>query len=156
MSDLFLPRKVLTAHLQQLVAQGELRYVGQAHEFADCLEGKIALQHAAVYVIYDKYRNISHQAKNVKLTQQYSVVLAWQNNQPARSGKGHGMDEAGELLSRLISHVQGLVVKDGDASSNPAFGKKFTLTQGDDTVYPPHGWALYSLAFEIDIINLGQ
>ena len=96
MSDLFLPRKVLTEHLQKLVAQGELRYVGQAHEFADCLEGKIALQHAAVYVIYDKYRNVSHQARNVKMTQQYSVVLAWQNNQPLRSSNGHGMDAAGQ------------------------------------------------------------
>ena len=65
MADIFAPREVLTRHLQQLVEQGILRHVGQAREFGDVLDGRQQAVHLAAYVVFDKYSNVSTQARNL-------------------------------------------------------------------------------------------
>ena len=66
-TDLFAPRKALTAHLEQLVEQGlnaGIRGVGQAQDLSDVLDGRESAQHGFVYVTYDKSKNITAQGKN--------------------------------------------------------------------------------------------
>ena len=138
MADLFAPRKALTAHLQKLVERGVLRYVGQHRELEQVLDNQPA-QHLGAYVAFDKYSDVSVQGRNHKMTQHYTVILAVQNNRPARSGAGAGMDEAGE----------------GALNTTPGYGKRFTLTAADSAFYR-HGWAFYPLSFAIDVIHLNQ
>nr|DAX69467.1 MAG TPA: hypothetical protein [Caudoviricetes sp.] len=152
MADLFAPRKILTAHLQTLVERGVLRYVGQHHELEQVFDGQPA-QHLGAYVAFDKYSDVSVQARNQKMTQHYTVILAVQNNRPARSGAGSGMDEAGEVLATIMSHVEGLRVDSGTPDTTPGYGKRFTLAAADSAFYRP-GWAFYPVSFAIDIINL--
>lgn len=145
--DLFAPRKALTRHLQQLVEIGVLREVAQAELFAEVMSGATPI-HQGAYIAYDGYSNVSTQGHNSqKLTQKYSVILAWRNQRPARSNHSHGMDEAGITIAKIINHVEGLAI-------NERFGKRFTLTQGDEAFYRPSGWAFYPIAFSIDIINI--
>lgn len=104
--------------------------------------------HKGVYLSYDKYSNVSVQGhRSQKMTQQYTLLLAYRNNRPARSGHGHGMDDSGELLSLIQLHVEGLSVE-GDHTS-----KRFTLTESPQTFYRPGGWAYYPITFTIDVIN---
>ena len=154
MADLFAPRKALTAHLQKLVERGVLRYVGQHHELEQVLDNQPA-QHLGAYVAFDKYSDVSVQGRNQKMTQHYTVILAVQNNRPARSGAGAGMDEAGEVLAAIMSHVEGLRVDEGALNTTPGYGKRFTLTAADSAFYRS-GWAFYPLSFAIDVIHLNQ
>ena len=153
MADIFAPRAVLTRHLQQLVEQGILRHVGQAREFGDVLEGRLQAVHLAAYVVFDKYSNVSTQARNQKMTQQYSVIIAIQDARPVRSGHGYGGNNDGEIVSAVMSHVEGLAITDGDTTTTPGYGKRFTLVNADQAFYPPGGWAFYPLSFAIDVIN---
>ena len=95
------------------------------------------------------------QGRNHKMTQHYTVILAVQNNRPARSGAGAGMDEAGEVLAAIMSHVEGLRVDEGALNTTPGYGKRFTLTAADSAFYRT-GWAFYPLSFAIDVIHLNQ
>ncbi len=150
--DLFLPRKALTAHLQKLVDDGVIRGVGQAENFADIMDGATQANHRFVYVAYDKSSNLSAQGSNsIKSTETYTVILAWQNNRPARSNHSHGMDEAGEVKAAIEFHVHGWTL-DGQYRSHST-GKPFLITDSPEAMYRAGGWAFYPMSFAIDIIR---
>lgn len=151
--DLFAPRKALTAHLQKLVDSGVIRGVGQAHEFADIMAELTVANDGFVYVTYDNYSNVASQSSNSqKMTQAYTLYLAVRNNRPARSHHGHGMDDAGETLSAIMLHVQGLSAA-GDKPS-PGMSKRFNLAAPSEaTRYRSGGWAFYPITFAIDVVN---
>lgn len=150
--DIFAPRKALTAHLESLVKDKTIRAVGQSDEFAEIMSGGNHATHGAVYVAYDGYNNVSSQGhRSQKLTQKYTIILAWRNARSSRSNQGHGMDDAGEVIASLMLHVEGLSAS-GD-KPNPGMNKKFTLTDSPDAFYRSGGWAFYPISFTIDIIN---
>lgn len=149
--DIFAPRKTLTDHLQALVDDGTLRRIGQHDELGEVLGAGTEPLHRAVYVSYDGYSNVSTQShRSQKLTQKYTLLLAWRNARPSRSGQGNGMDEAGEVLSKLMLHIEGLAV----GGDKPGHSRRFTLTESENAFYRPGGWAFYPLTFQIDIINI--
>lgn len=150
--DLFAPRKALTAHLESLVKAGVIRGVGQADDFADVMDGGQPANHAHVYVVYDKSSNVTAQGKySIKSTETYTVILAWQNARPTRSGHGHGMDGAGEVKSAIEFHVHGWT-PDGEYRSRTT-GKPFFITNSPEAFYRTGGWAFYPMSFDIDIIR---
>lgn len=150
--DLYAPRKWLTQHLEKLVEAGVIRGVGQAEDFADIMDGGATANHGFVYVTYDKGRGYSTQGKNsIKNTQVYTLILAWRNNRPARSGHGHGMDEAGEVQDAVEFHVHGASM-DGELHSRST-GKPFFITDPPETFYRAGGWEFQPMSFEIDIIR---
>ena len=156
-TDLFAPRKALTAHLEQLVEQGlnaGIRGVGQAQDLSNVLDGREPAQHGFVYVTYDKSKNISTQGKNsIKSTETYTVTLAWRNNRADRSGHGHGMDDSGMAKSLVEFHVYGWTI-DGEYASQTT-GKPFTLSESTpEAFYRPGGWAYYPMSFDIPLTRI--
>lgn len=151
-TDLFSPRKALTAHLEKLVAKGTIRGVAQAEDLADVLDGKQAALHGFVYVTYDKSKNITSQGKHsIKSTEVYTLILAWQNNRPDRSNHGHGMDDAGMVKSEIEFHVHGYTLS-GDYASKTT-GKPFSISDSPEAFYRSQGWAYYPISFEIPLIR---
>lgn len=150
-TDLFMPRKALTAHLEKLIDGTMIRGVGQAQDLSNVLDGREPAQHGFVYVTYDKSKNISTQGKNsIKSTETYTVTLAWRNNRADRSGHGHGMDDSGLAKSIVEFHVHGWTI-DGEYSSQTT-GKPFTLSESTpEAFYRPDGWAYYPMSFDISL-----
>lgn len=148
-TDLFSPRKALTAHLEVLVKRGVIRGVAQAQDLADVLDGIQPANHSFVYVTYDKSKNIQTQGRHsIKSTEVYTVILAWQNNRPVRSGHGQGMDNAGEVKAAIEFHVHGYTPDGGYASKTT--GKPFSLSDTTpEAFYRPQGWAYYPMSFDI-------
>lgn len=146
MANLLAPYHVLINHLQQLVDDKTLRAVHQYYDFAEVMSGGQAVNRA-VYVAYDGYSNVVVNAhKNQKMTQKYSVILAVQNNRDPRSNHGHGLDNAGDIIGKIMRHVEGLSLPDNRV-------RRFTLEQPEEAFYRPGGWAFYPIAFSIDVIN---
>ena len=150
-TDLFAPRKALTAHLEQLIDGVMIRGVGQAQDLSDVLDGREPAQHGFVYVTFDKSKNISTQGKNsIKSVETYTLTLAWRNSRADRSGHGHGMDDAGIAKDLIEFHVHGWMI-DGDYAS-PTTGKPFTLAPNPpEAFYRPGGWAYYPMSFDIPV-----
>lgn len=147
--DLFSPRKALTAHLEKLVKRGVIRGVAQAESLAEVIDGNEPATHAFVYVAYDKSKDIKVQGKNViKSTEVYTVILAFQNNNPLRTNRGHGMDDAGLIKADIEFHVLGHTLS-GELKSDST-GKPFTLNPNPpEAFYRSQGWAYYPMSFDI-------
>lgn len=147
-TDLFSPRKALTAHLEALVQQGVILGVGQAQDMADLLNGRQQKQHAFAYVSYDKSKNIKSKVNSITSTEVYTVILAWQNNRPDYSNQGQGMDDAGTVKAEIEFHVNGYTLSGERASKTT--GKPFVISETPpEAFYRPQGWAFYPMAFEI-------
>lgn len=153
-TDLFAPRKALTAHLERLIDGEMIRGVAQAQDLSDVLDGREPAQHGFVYVTYDKSKDISTQGRNsIKSTEVYTVTLAWRNNRSDRSGHGHGMDASGTAKSLVEFHVHGWMIE-GDYASRTT-GKPFMLSSSTpEAFYRPGGWAYYPIAVEIPLIRV--
>lgn len=157
-TDLFAPRKALTAHLQALVEQGVIRGVGQAHDFADVMDGVIPPNHGFVYVTYDKSSNISTQGKSsIKSIETYTLLLAWRNNRSERSHHSHGMDDAGQVKSAIEFFVHGWTIGNDSQSSefkSLSMGSPFVLSAtSPEAFYRSGGWAYYPISFDITVIR---
>lgn len=153
-TDLFMPRKALTAHLEKLIDGVLIRGVEQAQDLSDVLDGRQPAQHGFIYVTYDKSKDITSQGKNsIKSTETYTVTLAWRNNRADRSGHGHGMDDSGIVRNIVEFHVHGWTI-DGDYASQTT-GKPFTIdTSPPQAFYRPGGWAYYPMSFDIPLTRV--